>query len=162
MSVSTVYESNVTTTETLATGVPAASSARPLLHNGFDTSVTLDSTTTPDETATNYSTVTLSGSAATVDLTSLTGVNGASVSLSGKKIRWIKIKNGGSNPVTVSKGASNGYTGFGASFSLEIKGGGEATIYCAGNGVAVSGSVKTLDLAGTGTDSFSLAIGAGT
>jgi hypothetical protein len=162
MSVSTVYESNVTTTETLSTGVPAASSARPLLHNGFDTSVTLDSTTTPDETATNYSTATLSGGAATINLASLTDVNGATKDLTGKKVRWLKIKNGGSNSVTVSKGASNGYTGFGASFSMEIKGGGEVTIYCAGNGVAVAAGVRTLDLSGTGTDSFSFAVGAGT
>lgn len=66
------------------------------------------------------------------------------------------------NSVTVSKGASNGYTGFGASFSMEIKGGGEVTIYCAGNGVAVAAGVRTLDLSGTGTDSFSFAVGAGT
>lgn len=162
MSVSTVYESNVTTTETLSTGVPAANSQRPLLHNGFDTSVTLDATTTPDETATNYSTVTLSGGAATINLASLTGVNGAAQDLTGKKIRWLKLKNTGSNTVTISKGASNGYTGFGSAFSLEIKGGGEVLIYCAGNGVAVASGDRTLDLVGTGTDSFSLAIGAGT
>ena len=103
-----------------------------------------------------------SGGAATINLASLTGVNGAAQDLTGKKIRWLKLKNTGSNTVTISKGASNGYTGFGSAFSLEIKGGGEATIYCAGNGVAVAAGVRTLELAGTGTDSFSFAVGAGT
>lgn len=160
MSVKTQYQSKVTTDETLETAVTAAASPT-LTHSAFDTATTLHATTSPTATKCAYVTGALSAGAATVDLTSLTGTNGAAVTFLALKVRVIKLKNTGAADLTIAKGASNGHTGFGSSFSVTVHAGGEVTIYDGGNGVAVSGSDKTLDLSGTGTNAFQLSLVAG-
>jgi hypothetical protein len=133
-----------------------------VIHGGFDTSTgLLTGSTTPDVTAAAYETVTLSGGAATVDLTALT-LNGDAVSLSGLKPRAIRFKNTGANNMTIAKGASNGYDGLGGSFSVTLEPG-QAVMFDLGSaGNAVGGTNKTLDVSGTGTDTLQLSAVAGT
>jgi hypothetical protein len=161
---SVTYRCQVTTVETISTGAPAATGAADITHTGYDSAtVALSPTSTPTATAAVYASVALTAGAATLDLTALTGPGGAAVTMTGLKGRLIRITNPSSNAnsVTVSKGASNGFTGLGTSFSVTIPVGGEFTFYDGGNGVAVSGTVKTLDFAGTGTQAFQVTVVAG-
>lgn len=119
--------------------------------DGGTLDVTLSPTTTPAATAHAVGKQALTAGAATIDLTALTGFNGQAVSLSGLKPRAVLLHNTGANAMTIAKGAANGYTGFGSAFSLTIPAGGKAILYQAANGTAVSGTDKTLDLSGTGT-----------
>ncbi|MBY0513089.1 MAG: hypothetical protein K2P78_04160 [Gemmataceae bacterium] len=160
------YQSKVTLTEVLAAATaPAASQSQSIRHDGFDTDQTWDGSTltaaVPDVTGAAYARVSLAGGNATINLAALTH-NGAAVDMTGYKVRTLKVKNPGSNPVTVVKGASNGYTGFGSAFSHTIPGGGELLISLGVGGVTVASGNRTLDLSGTGTDYFYVAITAGT
>lgn len=129
----------------------------------FSTGTTLQSTTTPAVSEAGFCTQALSGGAATIDLTSLTTSRGRAMNFTGVKIRTFRAKNPSTNTgtITIAKGASNGYTGFGSSFSIALKPGEEMSFYDGGNGVAVSSTVKTLDLAGTGSESLQFAVSGG-
>jgi len=118
--------------------------------------------TTVDATKSWCNTITLSGGVATVDLTSLTRTGLPTVTLSGLKIRAIHFKAIDTNTslVTIKPGASNGYAALGLGLSLEA--GGEALIRNP-DSAAVSGSLKTLDLASSyATASVDIVIVAGT
>lgn len=159
MAVNVSYAATLTLAETPSLGVPAAAANQTVTQNGFNTALNLTASTSPNVKKAVAATVTLTSGAATIDLTSLVGVGGGAVSLSGSKGRFFRFKapSGNGAGITVSKGASNGFTGLGSAFSVLIPPGGEFTWYDGGNGTAVSGSVKTLDLAGTGsTDSLSV------
>lgn len=160
MSLSVQIQSKVTTTETLSGDDLNANST--LLHNGYDTDRTLTSATTPDVTKAAYQTVTLSGGAATIDLTSLL-LNASAVTLDGTQPRGVHLKNTGAASMTIAKGASNGYTGFGASFSVTLPpNAGFLMEWGTDNATAVSSTVKTLDITGTGTDTLQVSVAAGT
>lgn len=119
--------------------------------NGGNVDITLDADSTPAVDTHAVGKQALTAGAATIDLTALTGPNGVAVSLSGKKPRAVLLENTGAAAMTVSKGSSNGYTGFGSAFSLTLPAGAKVELYFGSNGVAVSGTDKTLDLTGTGT-----------
>lgn len=129
----------------------------------FDTLVSLDASSTPDITEGGLVQKAMVAGAATLDLTSLADVLGRTFSLSTLKPRSIKVKALDANvgAITISKGATDGYTGLGAAFSLTLPAGAEQTVYLGESGTAVSGTVKTLDLVGTGTDGIQLSISAG-
>ena len=150
-----------TTTETIS-GDDLTNSAT-AIHDGYDTSVNLTSSTTPDLTKTSYQTVTLSSGSATIDMTSLS-LNGATVNLNALKPRWVLFNNPStnSNNITIAKGASNGYDGLGASFSITLEPNMSMLVYFKAQGNAVSGSNKTLDISGTGTETLEVSFGAGT
>jgi len=123
--------------------------------NGLNTTEALNSGTTPAVTKDFDALVTLSGGAATLDLTAITDLLGlGTVTISGLTPAWTKFTNPSTNAnaVTIAKGASNGYTGFGSSFSITLQPGGEILIRLAT--VAVSGSVKTLDITGTASQTL--------
>lgn len=115
------------------------------------TSLVLNDTSTPPVTAMGVAQVNMTAGAATLDLTAIATTDGRTVNLNALKVRTVKITALGTNanPVTVAKGAANGYTGFGASFSETVRVGGETVKYDGGNGVAVDATHKTLDLTGT-------------
>ena len=153
-------QSRVYTVETLTNDdVPANST---VTHSQYDVLTNLSASTTPNVDTAAFETFTLSSGSATIDLTALT-LNGAAVSLSAKQPRALHIKNTGSNSMTIAKGASNGYTGLGSSFSITLAAGAGVLIdWPNDNSTAVSGSVKTLDVTGTGTDTLQLSVVAGT
>jgi len=161
MSVSVSYESKVTTTETITTAVPAISSnANSVLHNAYSTSKAMTASTTPPATKCAYMLKSLSGGAATIDLTSLTGVNGAAVDGTGLKVQVMKFKATTSNTgaITVTFGASNPYNLKGATFSFDLKAGQEDTFY--GNDATpdIANDACEIDLSGTGSESLQVSI----
>lgn len=130
----------------------------------MDTAQSLDAGSDPAVTEGGLCTKAMTAGAATLDLTALVDVRGRTFSLSGLKVVSVKIVALAANagPVTISKGASNGYTGFGSAYSETLPAGAEVTRYLGSSGTAVSGTVKTLDLAGTGTDGVQISIAGGT
>ena len=94
----------------------------------------------------------LSSGTATVDLSA------SPFSGTGKTVKAVTFRAPSTNagPVTVAKGATNGYAGLGATFSVVVAAGEQITV--AGSGVSAIGSGnKTLDLSGTGTDALAIA-----
>lgn len=130
---------------------------------GNETTRILSDGTTPNVTEGDFVQQLMTAGAATIDLAALASTQSRAFSLSGLKVRMFKVTAlaGNLNPVTLSKGATNGYTGFGSAFSVTLQPGQSWTFEDAGNGVAVSGTVKTLDLAGTGTQGVTFSIAGG-
>jgi hypothetical protein len=158
---------NVTALQTFATNPAANSTKNFVTLDGFNNEHALTPSTTPDADDVWGGLVTLSGGAATIDLTALTGADSATKNFDGKKIRAIKVraKSTSAGAFTIAKGASNGYTGFGATFSVTLpanaSGGAWFMFYDAGGGTAVSGTVKTLDVSGTGAQVLEVIVVAG-
>lgn len=167
MSVTVTWSNDVTVAETLTSGVTGASN--PIIrHNGFNAPksgeaevATLTASTTPAATKVAEGNLALTAGAYTIDLTSLTGTNGASVTFNGLTVRNILIRNKGAAAMTFAKGASNGYTGFGSAFSITIPSGGVMSLYTHTLSGAVGGSSKTIDVTGTGTQTFDIIVTAG-
>jgi hypothetical protein len=147
---------NVTALQTFATNPAANSTKNFVTLDGFNNEHALTPSTTPDADDVWGGLVTLSGGAATIDLTALTGADSATKNFDGKK---------SAGAFTIAKGASNGYTGFGANFSVTLpanaSGGAWFMFYDAGGGTAVSGTVKTLDVSGTGAQVLEVIVVAG-
>jgi hypothetical protein len=154
------YRSQITTVETITAGDPAATGSADLTHSGYDTSANLNPNTTPGVDTPVYQQFALSAGAVTIDLTSLTGPGGAAVSLNGKKVVLIRFSNPSTNAnsITVKKGATNGYAGLDASFSVTIPPGGDVTFYSGGGSSAVGASNKTLDLTGTASQVLNVSV----
>ena len=161
MAISVLQKCNVTTTEILTGDDLVANTT--ILHSGYDINRTLDASSTPNATKCAYQTVTMSGGAGTINLTSLL-LNSVAVTFDGLKPRSILITalTGNSGNVTVTKAVSNGYDGMGSAFSVVLEPGQSFLFefYTAGN--AVSSSNRDLTLAGTGTDGVRLSTVAGT
>jgi hypothetical protein len=161
MSIQTDVKMTLTVTETVAlTTTPFVTSAQyKATHSGLNLSRAQHATSSPTATTLAQGELDMVAGAATLDLTAAAGTAGA-VNLNGLKPRQILIqaKTGNANPVTIAKGASNGYTGFGASFSITLQPGQRVMIDDNGAGTAVSGTVKTLDVSGTGTQGINYII----
>lgn len=141
----------------------ASATKKSITYDGGSESVVLTPTSTPPATLHGVGQVALSSGIATLDLRALTGVNGVAVDLNGLKPRAILFENPATNanPITIAKGASNGYTGLGSSFSLTLAPKEKILLYLDDAGTAVSGTVKTLDLTGTGAQVLNYQIVAG-
>lgn len=160
-------EGNMTILRKLATAPAANASRNYVTLDGYDNTHELTASTTPDADYGDAFELTLTAGAVTLDLTAITGPDAGTISYSGKKIRAIKFraKSTSAGAFTIAKGASNGYTGFGSAFSVTLPanaaGGAWFMFYDAGGGTAVSGTVKTLDITGTGTQVIEVAVVAG-
>lgn len=151
MSVTVTYKAQAKVVETLPNNTgSAADTQRKITHENYDESLTLDANSTPPCTLLAAFLATLSGGALTIDLTALTGTNGASVSLSGLQPQVVRVKNLGANSLTVSTGASNGHNAFTAD-GVVIPPGGHAQFMFNDGTENVDGTHKTWDLAGTGS-----------
>lgn len=155
MSVSVTYGVQVTVAETMATNVVAAPS--PLVqHTGYNSSGTFTASTSVPVTQVAAFVKTMTSGAATIDFSSLTGTNGATVVGTGLKVQFAKFKNPSTNAnnIAITEGVSNGLSLFGASFSVTLAPGQEITFY--GNDAApdVASGDKTIDLAGTGSQTL--------
>jgi hypothetical protein len=128
--------------------------------NNLSSSFNLNANTTPNATIVVSGSLSMTGSAVSLDLTSLTDSEGNAVNLStgSKKVFVLKVKQGAATngALTVAKGASSGYTGFGSSFSVILPAGNatdvavpELVLWLGTNSIAVSASVKTIDFTGT-------------
>jgi len=157
---SAVYQRTGTYSESLD-NIPDSTGTNTSTHSSFaTTTAALGPLTTPAVTKTASFTVTMSGGAATIDLTSLSGTQGT-VSGSALKVQMMVIqgKSGNGAAVTVAKGASNGYTGFGSAFSVTIPSAGAECVLYGNNAFgSVDSTHKTLDVSGTGTDALNCTV----
>jgi len=156
MAITATLVNTLTTSETV-TGLKVSASS--VTHSDSQ-SHTLSAATTPPATKHVAKTVALDAGAATIDLTALTawGTNGLTENCNGLKLQIFRAKAtaGNANPITIATGASNGYDAFGADWSISLKAGQEVTLY--GNDATpdVDGTHKTIDLAGTLTQSIDI------
>lgn len=145
----------LTVTETVGTDAAGYANVNnsAVKFDGAKVDESLTGTTTPPVTAHGVGAVTMTAGAGTLDLRALTGLNGAAVDLNGLKPRAILFENPATNanPITIAKGASNGYTGLGSAFSITLQPGQKHLARLGAAGTAVSATVKTFDITGTGT-----------
>ena len=145
--------------ETLDTGVDGAPSPN-IVHSGFNlVDTVLDDTTTPPVTMTSYQTYALVAGALTIDLRALLGVNDEVQDANGLKLQTIVIRNpSGNNPITIGEGASNGYPIWGAGNDHIVPADSEVGQKFADTLADVSATDKTIDISGTGTETFDVGI----
>lgn len=153
MSVSVTYTSNLTVVETLAANV-AAMSDRSVTHSLFNTQLSAQNaqSSPPAVLVASFEQAMADGSA-TIDLTALTGTNGAVVSGTGLRVQYMKLinKSSNANSITIAKGASDGYDGFGGDFSVTLAPGAEMLLRTKDAGGDIGSSNKTLDVSGVGS-----------
>ena len=156
MAITTTIASSINTVETLADG--SIGSNNTVTHTGYDESNALNGGTTPPATVCAFFLGALAAGAKTIDLTALSGTNGATVSGTGLKVQAFRVKNLGANAMTFTVGASNGYELAGAGWKLILASGQYAMIY--GNDATpdVAAGAKTIDVSGTGTQTFECSI----
>lgn len=161
MAITVTFQSLTTVAEEIANNADSlASNAKTVTHSAFNTAATLNAGSTPPATLNAQFVQALSNGAATIDLTTLTGTNGKVVSGSGLKVQVLKLKAKGTNAnvITAAKGASNGYELAGAAWSVALMPGQEVTFF--GNDATpdIAAGAKTIDLAGTGTQSLEVVV----
>lgn len=163
MAVTVTYAATCTVAETLAENTgSAAAASRLVTHSEYNESATLNSGTTPPVTKCAHFLATLSGGALTIDLTAMTGTNGATIDGTGLKVQVVRVKNLGANSLVVSAGASNGHSGFWpATPGLTIPPGGHVMLYSNDNGDDIASGDRTWDLAGTSsqTSEWTIVVG---
>jgi hypothetical protein len=163
------YALTVTASETISTSVPAISaSANSVNHTLYSTAKSLTATgssTQPALTKVAYFSKAMSAGAATIDLTALTGTNGASVTMSGLKICLLRFRNPSTNTgaITIAKGASNGFgtTTSGTTFTVTLPPDSEFGIFLNEGTPDVAGAAKTIDISGTGTEALECVVWGG-
>lgn len=108
-------------------------------------------------------TVALVAGAKTLDLTSLDYGDLTAKDFTGLKVQFALFKNpSGNGTMNIKTGAANGYNIFGATASeITLIGGGAALFVNPEGTPDVSGSAKTIDIAGTGTESLEVILVAG-
>lgn len=159
MSVSLAYKSEVTVTEVVTGNTDAYAAAnRTVISDEFNTTAALASGTTPPVTKVASFVQALSTGTATVDLTSLTGANGASVDGTGLKVQVLKMKNLGANTMSITFGAANPYALAGADFKVSLTQNQEITFYGNDASPDIASGAKNMDLAGTASQTAELTI----
>lgn len=149
-SVAVTYEAKVTVVETLPNNTGSApDNTRKITHTNYNESATLNSTSTPPATLNAQWLQALTAGAATVNLTALTGTNGATIDGTGLKPQIIRIKNLGANTLTIKKGAANGHNAFTATDGFVVQPGGHVQIFTNDNTDDVDATHKNWDLSGT-------------
>jgi hypothetical protein len=132
------------------------------IKNALEAVLVLTASTTPDAEKAYAGRVTLIAGAATLDLTALTDSEGTVLSMTAKKVRFFAIKgNGNANVCTIKVGAANGFTGFGTAWTIDVQVGGWIFLYAGAASVDIDATHKTIDFAGTLTQSFDVIIVAG-
>lgn len=160
MAVSLTYGFTANISETLASGVDGSS--QPVInHSSFDDTGTLNASSTPPATKCVVRTIALIAGAYTIDLTTITGTNGLAQDMTGLKVQYFRVKNLGASAMTFTFGASNPYLLKGAAWKTILEQNQIDVFY--GNDATpdVGGSSKTIDVSGTGTQTFELTIVAG-
>lgn len=146
--------------EVIEAGVDAASSPT-IVHNGFDLLNKTLKASGGDAPASkiSFQTYALVAGAKTIDLTALLGVNDLSQDCTGLKVQQLIFVNpAGNDTLTFSPGASNPYPLFGTGNDFDLPAGATVAMYVPESLADVSGTVKTIDVAGTGTQSFSVGL----
>lgn len=157
--VSVVSSQKITITETLPGNTGSASdSNRRVVHDQYDETRTLNSASTPPATLCAAFLLTLTAGAASIDFRNLTGTNGAAVDGNGLKVQEFRIKNLGANNMVITPGASNGLDLFGAAFSITVYPGAVAHFFLNDAAPDIAAADKTIDVAGTGSQTAEVTV----
>lgn len=107
-----------------------------------------------------YGPLVLVSGALTIDLTALADGAIGTVNLNTKKMMGFAVAAPTTNAAVVSikPGGTNGYTGWVGSGGLILNAGDQHFLGPMNAGTAISSSLKTIDLVGTGTDSLNVVI----
>lgn len=146
-------------TSTVKEDLPAASvpfgdtSTTKITHTGLNVSRELSAASPAgfNVTVTAQGQIAMTAGAATLNLAAAPGTAGpTAVDATGLKLRTLLIrsKSDNANPITIAKGASNGFTGLGANFFVRLDPGKAAAFE--GDATAVASGVRTFDISGTG------------
>ena len=162
MSIAVTLQETLTVAETLATNVPDVSATNAVVtHNQYNVSVALSATSSPAVSLTASFAQGLTAGAATIDFTALTGTNGATVTGSTKKVIAYIMTNPATNAnsITITTGASNGLTIFGASGRHVLQPGQSLMSYDpSGLSTTIDATHKTVDLSGTGAQTLNVIV----
>jgi len=142
-------------------GAGAGLGARTLIFDEYDrTGSVYNSSSTYPVTAAASDELAITGGTDTIDLTAVSNPGEGAVDFTGLKIRVLVFQNPGSNVITVSKGATNGYE-LNGTVAIRVPAGGTIMIDYVDALADVSGTVKTLDVVGTAADVLNYIIAAG-
>ncbi len=148
--------------ETLDTGVDAATNPN-IIHSAFNFSHTVNATTTITGTKVSADNQALTAGAYTLDLTACAKSGGSTQSLTGLKIRGYMFRAPSTNTVviTITKGASSGHT-IGTNWKETLLPGQQVVKWLDSTAFeSIDGTHKTLDVTGTGSETFDYLIIAG-
>ncbi len=163
------YASQLTVAQTFDTTAAPASTGggATITHDQWNSSVTASATATsgvPELCTKTASFIkALSGGAATIDLTALTGTNGATVDFTNLKVQFAKFRNPSTNAnsITVTFGAATGYLLMGSGWKIILAPGQEFTFRGYEATPDVTSLLKHIDLAGTASQSLYVQLVAG-
>ncbi len=159
VTVSAAIATKLVVTETLGTNVPAASNPQ-VVHDALSQGVTLNSGSTPSALQYAADLVTLSSGAASIDLTSVSGTNGAAVNGNGQKVigfQWVRNGAGESHNISMAAAGSNGYAVGGTGSVIIMPPNSSGVIYFGGSAPVIGGTAKAISLTGTGAETVILA-----
>lgn len=159
MSVVADWALKINVSETLEAGIDAAPSPV-VAHTDFSTRGTYTATSTVPATVVSADEIALVGGAHTIDLEALPGTNGATVVGTGLKVQLFKFKNTGTNVMTLTEGAANGYRLLGTAAGWEIAVFAGQEVLINGNDLTpdVAGVDSEIDIAGTAVETFEVMI----
>lgn len=164
-SLSVAYKGQVTVTETLgATNdlLFASAGNRAVVHDQFNTSETLNGSSTPAVTKAASFRSTLVAGSVSIDLTSLTSTHGATMTGTGLKVHVLRARavSGNAAVLTLAKHATNGYSlNSDANWLWSLHPGAEMTYKSdADTGEDIDATHKVIAVAGTGTDAVDITV----
>ena len=159
-----VIANPVSVKETIALGLDHVTDKQ-LVHNiTLPIPLSLDSTTTPPVTKVWSDTVALSAGAKTLDLQALVNDNLPNVDFTGLKVQvfMMSCPESNANLITLTPGASNGYSlGGSGSMKWVVQPGDALIFYSIDLQPDVASADSELDFAGTGTETFDILMAAG-
>ena len=163
MSVRATIVSNLTIIETVG-DTYASSADNTVTLNGMNETISRTGSSTPAVTKSAAFRVTMSGGAATINLAALSGLNGATIDLTGLKLQAIKFRNlsTNANDITIVPGAANGYNIFGAADGKVVLSPGQSILMSLQDqGQDVASGDRTIDISGTGSQVLEVTLVAG-
>lgn len=159
MSVSVSYAATATVIETLPNNTGSAAAAtRVVTHADYNETAALNASSTPPATLVAEFLLTLSSGAATIDLRTLTGTNGASVDGNGLKVQVVRIKNLGANNMTFKGGSATPHNMFTVTTGQVVFPGAHMMIFSNDGGDDIDATHKYWDVSGTGSQTAEVTI----
>jgi hypothetical protein len=158
MSISCKWAAILSTTETLEDVEESLASAA-VTHNAFDENGTLNASSTPPGTMISAFLMALTAGAYTIDLAAAPQVGGGTQDMTGLRVQAIRIKNLGAAVMTFTNGASNGIAL--ACGTITVPAGGVTMIILNDASPDIAAGDRTIDVAGTGTETAEITIIAG-
>ena len=151
MSVTVSYLSQATVTEIISNNTISASAKnRTVVHDQLNTTQTLNGVSSPAVSMVAEFQGNMTAGTLSIDLTSLTGTNGAATNMTGLKVQIFKViaLANNANNITLVQGASNGYNLMG-SFSVTLAPGQEFLFYGNAATPAIGSGARILTMTGT-------------